>query len=519
MKNDSSCVDIVKDIYGGISSPVKASFISCFVVGVVTHLYILTNKITNWDDINCFYYSGQADEAGRWFLPHAFEASSKYNNPMTHGMLAVFLFAVAAALICEALKIKTVTGAVLIGAVMITFPSMASMMTFTFTVHCYGVSIVLASLAAFFTLRYGRWGRIAGIVCLVLSTATYQMFYLVAVCILLLELVLSVFRADDAENVRVYLNRGLRYLEVSVISIVSYVVITKFGPWELGNYKGMSDMGNISLTEIPEVLARDFHRLLQFFVTDPPSYVNNFFRVINVIVVLLAAAVTVVLIRQKCGSKKKILLTLVACFLLILTSGGIYILAPQTQDASTIMIYPYIFLYIYVISVSECIGIRDGGAVRYAVPVLMAFVIYSGFLVTNGAYYRSKLALDRVSAFYNRIMVKVEEQKGYTYDQKLLVAGDYWPDPNVLSACNLDGDKYADMEGVAIENGLFTSSTRENFLKYYLGIQGEHVTDDETKKVESSDEFRSMPSYPEDGCVKKIDGVWVVKINDIDNDQ
>ena len=511
--NKTDCIDVLKNICLGISPQVHAAFISSFVAGMITHLYMITNKIPNWDDISCYNFPGQTDGVGRWFLTYINRLSTVFSNPAIHGIFAILFFSVAVAIIVASLKIRTVTGAVLIGTIMITFPSVTSMMMFMFTVNCYAFAAAMAALSAFIVIRYGWKGSAFSVILLVLSTATYQMFFLFAVCILLTELIVSMFRDDS--DLKCYLKKGIMYLIVLVISLIVYVASVKLGPWQLSEYRGFSDMGNISLSNIPVLVMRDIHRLLQFFVTEPPSYVHTFFRVMNISAVIMAAAFSLILLVKNVHMISKKILAVVLMMLLVISAGGIYLLAPATDNASTIMIYPYIFLYIYVIAASEYVTIPKNIIVSSAICIVVASISYSGFLIANGAYYRNKLAFDRVTAFYNRIMVKVEAQEGYTYDQKLLIAGDYWPDPNILSACNLDGDDYEDMEGVAIENGLFTSGIRYNFLKLYLGIQGEEVEDDEIDKVESSDEFKSMPSYPSDGCVKKIDDVWVVKINDI----
>ena len=521
MENGKSDNDIFRKMIMRIPQNGRAAFIACFICGMLTHIYAITNKITNWDDIICYDYCGQAAGVGRWFLPYVFKISSIYSVPAAHGITAVLMFAAAAALIVMALDIKTVTGAVLSGIMLITFPSVASMMTFMFTVHCYAAAVVMAALAAFLTVKYGRPGRIAAIVLLVLSMATYQIFYLVTAAVLVMELILSVFRSDGSRGIRYYIMRGLRYLEVLILSIVIYVATVRFGPYELSDYRGVSSMGKIDIGHMPVVIMRCYHRLLQFFITDPPAYAGDFFRVVNIALTVFGAVLSLYLIFSNIRKNGKwiTVLTLVLLPLLALCVSGIYILAPETQDASTIMIYPYALLYIYVIAAAECISFNRGHAVQTAAIAVSYLLVlsaaYSGYLITNGAYYRSKLAFDRIDAFYNRIMVKVEAQNGYTYDQKLLIDGDYWPEPNILSACDLDGDAYKEMEGVAIENGLFTSSTRYNFIRLYLGIQGQEVSEEEQKAVEASGTFKEMPSYPADGCVRKINDIWVVKINDI----
>ena len=95
------------------------------------------------------------------------------------------------------------------------------------------------------------------------------------------------------------------------------------------------------------------------------------------------------------------------------------------------------------------------------------------------------------------------------------IIGDSWPDPHVLSADMMSGTLFADLEGLAIENGIFTSGSRRFFLRTYFGMEtGLNTGEDPYTRLHETQEFRDMPVFPAAGCVKKIDGIWVVKVED-----
>ena len=71
-----------------------------------------------------------------------------------------------------------------------------------------------------------------------------------------------------------------------------------------------------------------------------------------------------------------------------------------------------------------------------------------------------------------------------------------------------------EMSGVALENGLITSGVRDNFIKTYVGFDVGETTFEEKKAIMLTSEFADMPVYPTEGCIKKIDGIWVVKLCD-----
>jgi hypothetical protein len=78
----------------------------------------------------------------------------------------------------------------------------------------------------------------------------------------------------------------------------------------------------------------------------------------------------------------------------------------------------------------------------------------------------------------------------------------------------MDQDNFADLDGVAMENGLFSTGVRPNYIRMYLGIWNSYLEDDEKEAIVNSDAFKEMPVWPAEGCIKKIGDNWVVKITD-----
>ena len=80
--------------------------------------------------------------------------------------------------------------------------------------------------------------------------------------------------------------------------------------------------------------------------------------------------------------------------------------------------------------------------------------VFCNYENTNKAYYRTYLANQRVYAYYNRILTRLEEQEGFSYDQDVMLAGGYKPE--TLSQRDIDGALIDDWEGMTRESGLVT---------------------------------------------------------------
>ena len=491
--------------------------------GIITHLYMLTNKLPNWDDLNNLYGYGAGDINGRWMLKYLHDWAGHWSVPALNGMLAILLIAIAACFILEALEFHSLTSALLLPMVMMTFPSLASTMTFMFTVDTYAMGFLMCCVAAWLIRKF-RYGFLPGTVLLILSLAIYQSYICLAAGILVFGLVMELFRGQELSIVW---KKGAASLGSLVASMGIYVVITRVFIGGLGDYKGISSMGEVSLLELPRLIGRAYLRILEFFVTEPWGYVWEFGRVMN----LLTVAAIIILFffllwkMQIYRDRARTVLCCVLILLVPLSVSAIYIMAPNT-GATLLTLYQYFLIYGVLIGFLELwtesgeqdmVG-RIKGYIRKGLAgfvfLIIFLVAYDNYVITNNAYFRMSIAYERIHSFYERLYYRIEEQEGYKLGDPIAILGDWWPERNILSSHEIDIGRYDSMEGVAMEHGMFTTGVRRNFLRIYLGIDYEEVGGVTMQELMKTEEFRNMPDYPAEGCVQRIDGIWVIRVAD-----
>ena len=141
---------------------------------------------------------------------------------------------------------------------------------------------------------------------------------------------------------------------------------------------------------------------------------------------------------------------------------------------------------------------------------------YSDYLITNKAYLRTDIATERVKAYFNRVLVMAQSTEGFEYGDKITILGDFYykDNPSSVEIDIFDSEDLRELSGVALENGLITAGVRDNFIKTFLGYESAPLGWSEKEAIKESAEYRKMPVYPQNGCVKKINDVWVVKMCD-----
>ena len=123
---------------------------------------------------------------GRWFLPVVSGISSFYDLPWVTGLMAILFHAIGAVAIVEIFNVKKAVTACLIGATVVSFPTVTSVMMYNYVADGYAVSFFLACLAAVCFAK-GKWKDfIIGALLLALSSGIYQAYVSVTITLLLL---------------------------------------------------------------------------------------------------------------------------------------------------------------------------------------------------------------------------------------------------------------------------------------------------------------------------------------------
>ena len=151
--------------------------------------------------------------------------------------------------------------------------------------------------------------------------------------------------------------------------------------------------------------------------------------------------------RKLYQDKIKTLFVLILAMLIPLSLASIYLLAPNTQDAALTMLYQYFMIYVLVVALIEKMSFSQGKTIRIlcqTATIILLLVGYHNYLITNEAYFRMGMAYERVSAYYNRIIVKVEEQPGYKYGDKLAILGNAYPERYAVAASDIQDERFDD---------------------------------------------------------------------------
>ncbi len=506
---------------------IKLAFASAFVLGLVTHLFMFTNKLPNHDDALYLFNADYGTPSGRWLLPTVLSLSGDFSLPWLNGVLGLLFLSLTACLVVSAFRIKRPMGVILTSALLVSFPTVAATYTYMFTADGYFFALFLAALGAYLTARYPLMGIPFGILFICLSLGIYQSYYPVAIVMMVGALIFDVL--DKKYTLGKLVLKGVRMVAVLLLAMGSYMAIVRVTTRETGlsDYMGISSMGQLNMSELPAIIAKCYTEYEKYFLVGKGSFYENgiYFEIVPyLLIVALACSLILlflVLYERKLGVGAT-LLVLVLVALYPLAADTIHVMISGSDSIHQLMLYGVVFVLVLPVALASyaCDHIGEASDFLGSVQVALAWFLMLCMMVTsfsymvadNKAYLKMELTFDQIYAYSNRLIAAVENTEGYYVGMPVALIGQR------TDSAELTGTKELEtifIQGAVTPNDMRTNYTYDAFLNRYCGMANPIYLENSAlnKKLVKMTEVIEMPRYPLAGSIKIIDGTMVVKIN------
>lgn len=534
------CMDMKSAKYGvdwafkkGIQSVPKnvwISIASALIFGIVVHLQSFSGFILNWDSaVDSIAPAAKSLlQQGKWLWRGLSSVLPPLNIGSYNGILAILFISMAAGLVTMVLQVRSAILSALIGMAMVSFPSVMSTFSYCWEEYFF-FSMFLAVAAAFFVSK-GKQGYIVGILLLTLSLGIYPAYIGATAAILLSLCILDLLQNRKAEGEIV--RQGLKYIGVLLAAIMLYYVVLlvalNITGTKLGSYRGIdSALASPSLKKVMDAFCGAYLKVIKFFIDD--AYGRAFPRDVWCYRVVIASSLITVMVlikkNQVYRKPRRLLLTFV---LLLLMPVAIHAVGVLGQNANThwIMIYPFIFIFIFALKLTEEVVGQEkqekggvdpanrnktdysGQIAQWTVVGVMLVILGNWFITTNAGYARLKISYE--GAYTHCVMIVDELMALPEYDPQMplaVIGTDQTLEPDLLN--------YMRFTGMNRGRDIFLDNHRYvNFIRDYLGIKLSPAPLGKNKELADSGKFKEMPCYPCTGFVQAIDGYLVVKLSD-----
>lgn len=490
------------------------TFGGTFLAGILTHGYMLTNKISFHDDICSLFGLGTTWKSGRWglgIIELLLENTlGIYSMSFWEGLLCLFFIAATAVLVVDILDIEDEKFCFLIGAIMTAFPSVMAILMFMFTSGSYFFALFLIVFAIWVAEKY-KYGFILSVPCISFSLGIYQAFFGVGITILILLFIGEC--ASNEFNIKKFLLKVTKYVVTESVGLAFYLVIVKVSIRLVGvnitSYSGIDSMMSLSLGKRIKRVLLCYTDLVEMLLHDSNGLAGNVLMQVVLLVmgIVLLGCMYLLIKCVKSVTAKTILVMLVLSLPI-----GINIIFPMTSEKTVVhalMRYSLVFLWItvlYLVILIQKEYQRVAGMLqKIAISVTIVSIIFYGYY-SNIAYMKVHFLQEQTTSYYTTLITQIKSCEGYRDELPIAYVGM----GKIEDATLAENSQYK----TSIE--LYKWDLKEwindfayvEYMSNHCGFSPKILSVDEIKEWREIDE---MPIYPDDGAIKVVDGNVIVK--------
>lgn len=508
----------MKDLSKKISKNDIFAVIVVIALGLINNFSFITSEGVAPDALS----PADFNIAGNWEISLG-RFGIKYVNLLRFGlvnkfiiiMLSLLLLALATVFIIKTFKIKSKIGVFFISALIAVAPTFTETYMFIYCADAYCLAFLLSTLSVYFLNKtnLGKKYYLLASICTIIVCSLYQAYLGVLIGETILLLIKDLL---DGRDVKETFIKAIKYFIAIFIGIILYYLILKLIISILGislaSYKGANNLGIDTIKSLPKTVLQTYKDFINFFFTN--KIINNSFwnrSTINAILFIISViGLCMIVLKGRFKNKCARLIFLGA--LIIIFPIGIAIMdviAPNT----TINLVTGPGLITSAILIAVIYDRMDESSleniIRYVYLVITFILILTFVLENTYTYMAREKTFKNYYAVSSDIYSRVVQLEGYSTNMEWMFSDvikfkprDFNRANGFISNDNLTWNNYA---------GTLQNS---HFYERYLGVKIRNCSKDKYKKITQTEEFKNMPVYPNNGSIKIIDNVIVIKVSE-----
>ena len=505
---------ILRKIKKNILPEWRMCFFAAVVVGLIAHLYKITNWLPNWDSLVFRYDSQNMVSMGRWFLPVASGISSFYDLPFLTGLLSILFHAIGAVCISMMFGVKKKTTAVLLGAALVSFPTVTSVMLYNYVADSYALSFLFACIAALL-MTNKKPNYIISAVLIALSVGIYQAYITVTIMLLLCYLILEAYKNTDIKTIFIKI---VKFLLTGIAGMALYylvlVIVLKVTGTVLLDYQGFDSAASLSGLDIFGSLYTIRESFVDYFF-DFSGGVSVFSIINTVIFVFTFVFYLIDIIKNKLKISK--VLVIGVCVILLPIGASILGFVNSGIDYHNLMkmgLFVFYLFFILQYEKSEFKNQKLNSVKSWIILAVTAVLIFNQIIIANVSYHKLNMSYEKSYGTLIRIADRIEQTEGAEDCESILVLGALEGSGSYSSKLPPDMTGTTDGFILRADDEIVGQSVLCSALNDYCGKDYKFVSGKEKTALLKKIDLESLNTWPEKNSISIIDNVIVIKLGD-----
>ncbi len=494
-----------------------------FLWGLLAHAYAFLHDSFSHDILNALYADGTEVF---WKMQLGRFGTVLYRRlvrvplalPWLLGMLSLGWLSLAVYLTAKLLRLETTLALCLTaGLFTVNLSTIAMAATYLYEMDMDMLALLAALGAVFLWARFGWTGTLLGALLLTGSLSLYQSFLSAALVGVMLLCLARLFAGRRFGEV---LTAGLRSLAMFALggglyyALLRLMVRLKEIPLDTGTNNSVYQVFEAEGTRLWERLGAVYGDVGAAFFDPARSHLSRAALVCN----LLLAALTLLLalrffLRRERGWAEKLL---ALALLALLPLGANVSRLFGARESHDLMKYAFWLLYLLPLLLLKTQELRRlARPARLLAALLALLLLWDGVQTANAVYVKKDLEQDATLSLMTRVLGRLESEPGYVPGETELVfvgAGD------VLGESVYGFERYGDITGAEYPSAIphshntYYYNAYTAYFRYVLNTRVKMAGFWQWVSLQYDPRVTEMPSYPAEGFIRDIDGIWVVKL-------
>lgn len=377
------------------------------------------------------------------------------------------------------------------------------------TIMC---SMLLSVLSVYFWNRW-RYGFLLSAPLMTLSLSLYQADLQTAICLVLLILLLRLLESKTVD--KAFFIRGI----TAVFFMIAGLLLYKLSLSIVSRHTQITTAEHLNTLFSDSFLSTLFPRALRTWM-QPFSFIlkpHALHPKGTAALFLLLIAWTLILVLDAIFRVRRTPASLLFSFLilLILPFGMNFsvFLADVTRERMT---YAYSLIVILpLVLMSKKLPPFSANRkflVQGSLLAISGLLFFNNLVYANEYYIRRNLEFDSTLSLMTRVIDRIEQTPGYTRDTKVDIIGTLYDSPLAMTR---SGFEHIGERNDPNTTNVYAPSAPEKYYWYFWQILGYplNLVDEFTHyQLFSKKEVRTMPVFPEEGCIQFVDDILIVKL-------
>lgn len=450
---------------------------------------------------------------GRYLQPVLWMIRGPITAPLTIGLFATAALAGAAVLIVSMLGLTSRLPILLVCGILATNETLSvSYATYLPWVDVYMIAFFFSIAGVYVSVRFRRGWLISPLLYLI-ALALYQSYLQTAVVMILILLILRLLNGEPVKDIWLF---GIRACIALLAGLLLYalclrLVLAALGLSASDSYNGVTRVGSMALSEIPQLLMTTFRYPIQFFMR---SADRAFVSPILTFTLLALALLVLFYSAWKLSVAGKLTLL----FLLVMLPLGCNFVAFISQGiVHPLMVYSLFFLYVLCIAVIIRMPVpsklqRPFHAVQGVAAFLVILMVGGNIITANQLYLRRDLEFYSTTSAATRILKHADDVEGYVPGETPVCILGYLPSSKI-GFVRPGFEQLSNLQGMRYTYAASYETSNPWYFQKILGYPVNFVSAEDQRMYQMSGIGENIPNFPDENCYQLIDGILFIKLS------